>query len=152
MLYILFISNPTLAQTFATIDGLLTNNLSTKYAGNVVAMVMHNNSLVYYKALGGYDSLTVKPIASLTKNFSGCVILGLAQDGAFNLDDSIGMYLPYATTMGKGVAQSDKILAILQSRDGITGNTYLTDPYLNMQQCVDSIITYDPIIYTPGNV
>ena len=40
--------------------------------------------------LGGYDSLTVKPIASLTKNFSGCVILGLAQDGAFNLDDSIG--------------------------------------------------------------
>ena len=152
MLYILFISNPTLAQTFATIDGLLTNNLSTKYAGNVVAMVMHNNSLVYYKALGGYDSLTVKPIASLTKNFSGCVILGLAQDGAFNLDDSIGMYLPYATTMGKGSSTIRQNFSHTACWDGITGNTYLTDPYLNMQQCVDSIITYDPIIYTPGTM
>ena len=51
--------------------------------------------------------------------------------------------------MAKRIAQSDKILAI-PGWDGITGNTYLTDPYLNMQQCVDSIITYDPIIYTPG--
>lgn len=140
------------AQTFSTIDSLLTNNLEAKYNGSVVAMVMHNDSLVYYKALGGYDSTTVKAIASLTKTFSAAVILKIVQDGYINLDDSIGKFIPYATQMGKGSSTIRQNFSHTAGWDGITGNTYLSDPTLTMEQCVDSIITYDPIIYTPGTM
>lgn len=139
------------AQTWNTADTLLSNNIS-QYNGNVVAMVMHNDSLVYYKAIGTYDSLTQKSIASLTKSFSGAVILRLAQEGALNLNDSIGVYLPYATAMGKGSNTIRQNFSHTAGWEGTTGNTYLTNPSLNMQQCVDSIITYDPIIYTPGTM
>ncbi|MEW6507706.1 MAG: serine hydrolase [Bacteroidota bacterium] len=142
----------TKAQTFSTIDSLLINNLNKKYNGSVVAMVMQNDSLIYYKALGGYDSTTVKAIASLTKTFSGAVILRLAQEGYFSLDDSIGKFIPYATRLGKGSSTIRQNFSHTAGWDGITGNKYLTDPTLSMEQCVDSIITYDPIIYTPGKM
>ncbi|MEW6196657.1 MAG: serine hydrolase [Bacteroidota bacterium] len=142
----------TKAQTFSTIDSLLINNLNEKYNGSVVAMVMHYDNLIYYKALGGYDSTTVKAIASLTKTFSGTVMLRLVQDGYINLDDSIGKFIPYATNLNKGSSTIRQNFSHTAGWDGITGNTYLTDPTLSMEQCVDSIITYDPIIYTPGTM
>ncbi|GAB6282769.1 MAG: hypothetical protein STSR0008_15180 [Ignavibacterium sp.] len=139
------------AQTWATIDSILTNNLS-KYNNALVAMVMHNDSLVYYQTFGGYDSTTVKGVASITKTFSGAVILKLAQEGYFSLDDSIGKFIPYATQMGKGNNTIRQNFSHTAGWDGLTGNTYLTDHTLTMEQCVDSIITYDPIIYTPGTM
>lgn len=138
------------SQTWSTIDTLLQNNISL-YNGNVVAMVSHFDSLVYYQALGTYDSLTQKPIASLTKTFSGAVILRLAQENIIDLDDSIGVYLPYATSLGKGSSTIRQNFSHTAGWNGTKGSTYLSNPTLNMQQCVDSIITYDPIIYTPGS-
>jgi CubicO group peptidase (beta-lactamase class C family) len=139
------------AQTWKTIDSLLTDNI-TKYNGNVVTMIVHNDTLVYYKALGEYDSTTVKGIASLTKTFSGVVILKLAQEGYFNLDDSLGKYIPYSTQMGKGHSTIRQNFSHTGGWDGITGNTYLTDPKLSLEECVDSIITYDPLIYESGTM
>jgi CubicO group peptidase (beta-lactamase class C family) len=69
-----------------------------------------------------------------------------------NLDDSIGLYIPYATSMGKGSSTIRQNFCHTAGWDGITGNTYLTNPSLNLTECVDSIIKYDPLIYKPGSM
>jgi len=151
LIFFFLLNDNVKSQTWSTIDSLLTNNLSL-YGGAVVAIVNHGDSLVYYNNWGGYDSLTQKAIASLTKTFSGAVMLRLVQDSVVRLDDSIGIYLPYATLMGKGSNTIRQNFSHTAGWEGVTGNLYLTNPSLNMQQCVDSILTYDNIIYTPGSM
>ncbi len=148
----ILLTNQLISQQFSIVDKLLNDNLNLQYSGNVVTMLLHNDSLVYYKALGEFDSTTTKGIASLTKTFSGLVILKLVQENNINLDDSIGKFIPYATQMGKGSSTIRQNFSHTAGWDGITGNTYLTDPDLSLEQCVDSIIKYDPIIYSPGTM
>jgi hypothetical protein len=66
LIFFFLLNDNVKSQTWSTIDSLLTNNLSL-YGGAVVAIVNHGDSLVYYNNWGGYDSLTQKAIASLTK-------------------------------------------------------------------------------------
>jgi CubicO group peptidase (beta-lactamase class C family) len=141
--------NSAKSQTWGTIDSLLSNNLSA-YNGAVIVMISHGDSLVYNYTSGGYNNNTVKPIASLTKTFSAAVILKLAQEGIIHLDDSIGMYIPYATQVGKGANTIRQNFSHTAGWSGRKGNIYLSSRLLTMQQCVDRILLNDPIIFTPG--
>ena len=111
-------------------------------------MVKHHDTLIYYKEMGGIDSTSIGLIASVSKTFSGITILKLAQEGFFNLDDSLGKYKPMATTYGKG---SNTIRQNFSHTGGWLGITdYHEDNNLSLQQAADSIIQNDPLLYEPG--
>lgn len=139
------------AQTpnFSAVDALFTTNLS-RYNGSVVCLVKQNNRLVYYKALGSRDSLSVVPIASATKNITGAVVLRLAQEGLIGLDDSIGRYLPRATFFRKGNSTIRQNFSHTGGWAGTSGEDFLARPALSLAQCVDSILRDDPQVYRPG--
>lgn len=134
-----------------TIDTLINDNLTSAYGGKVCAMILHEDSLVYYKAVGGFDSSSVEQIASGTKTFSGVLMLKLAQEGFFSLDDSIGGYIPYATAMGKGAGTIRQNFSHTGGWDGSEGEAYLNKRSMGLAEAVDSIIRFDPMIYTPGD-
>ncbi|WP_310394623.1 serine hydrolase [Hymenobacter sp.] len=139
------------AQTadFSAVDALFTTNLS-RYNGSVVCLVKQNNRVVYYKALGSRDSLSVVPIASATKNITGAVVLRLAQEGLIGLDDSIGRYLPRATFFRKGNSTIRQNFSHTGGWAGTSGEDFLARPALSLAQCVDSILREDPQLYRPG--
>jgi CubicO group peptidase (beta-lactamase class C family) len=98
---------------FHAADSLLNATFQTKYAGNVVCMVKQNDSLIYYKALGKYDSSSAALIASTSKTFSAAVILHLVSQGIISLGDSIGKYIPYASQFGHGDCTIQQCFLIL---------------------------------------
>jgi len=133
---------------FSAVDRILEENLQSSFAGHVVCMVKHNHQLVYYKALGGYDSLTTAAIASATKNFSGALILALAQDGFFALDDSIGRFLPIFSRYHKGHCTLRQCFSHTAGWPG--ESRFINSHTLTLAQAVDSIAVYEPLIYEPG--
>ncbi|MBI2269677.1 MAG: serine hydrolase [Bacteroidetes bacterium] len=132
---------------FTAIDNLLNNN-SSSFHGKAVCIVRHYDTLIYYKAMGGIDSNTVSQIASATKTFSGALILRLAQEGLFDLDDSIGKFRPKATLVGKGGSTIRQNFSHTAGWDGSTN--YQSSSTLTLQEAADSIIQNDPQIYIPG--
>jgi|GEM_PF-980001 len=135
---------------FAAIDNLLNTNLTSAYNGEVVCMIYKADSLLYYKALGGFDSTTTELIASATKNFSGVLMLKLAQEGHFKLDDTIGKYLPLATQVGKGGSTIRQNFSHTAGWSGTSGERFLGSTNLTLARCVDSILLNDPYTYAPG--
>ncbi|WP_310391873.1 serine hydrolase [Hymenobacter sp.] len=139
------------AQTpnFSAVDALLTTNLA-RYNGSVVCLVKQGNRLVYYRALGTLDSLSVVPIASATKNITAAVVLRLAQEGVLGLDDSIGTYLPRATFFRKGSSTIRQNFAHTGGWAGTSGEDFLARTNITLAQSVDSILREDPQLYRPG--
>ncbi len=137
------------AQThnFSVVDSLFDANRAL-FNGKVVCMLKHNDTLIYYKEMGGIDSTSNGLIASVSKTFAGITILKLAQEGLLTLDDSLGMYKPRATTLGKGATTIRQNFS--HTGGWFANTTFHADNRLNLQQAVDSIIEYDPFIYIPG--
>ncbi|MBL8026857.1 MAG: beta-lactamase family protein [Fibrobacteres bacterium] len=135
---------------FNDITTLLNDSLDKAFNGKVCVMVMHGDSLVYNQGLGGYDSNSTGGVASATKTFSGLLMLKLANLGLLNLDDSIGKFIPYATQKGKGAGTLRQNFSHTGGWSGTGGDEFLNSRTLTLEQSVDSIITYDSLIYTPG--
>ncbi len=132
---------------FSSVDNLFNNN-SGLFNGQVVCMVKHRNTLIYYKEMGGIDSTSNALIASVTKTFAGITMLKLAQEELLKLDDSLGIYKPNATTFGKGATT---IRQNFSHTGGWSGNTTFDENNtLTLQQAVDSIVKNDPLINEPG--
>ncbi|MBN1543716.1 serine hydrolase, partial [candidate division KSB1 bacterium] len=134
--------------SFSSVDRILEENLQSLFNGRVVCMVKQHHRLVYYKALGGYDSLSTAAIASATKNFSGALILALAQDGFFALDDSIGCFLPIFSLHQKGHCTLRQCFSHTAGWPG--ESQFVNSQTLTLAQAVDSIAVYEPLIYDPG--
>ncbi len=131
---------------FTSVDSLLNAKLNTVFHNKVVCMVMHNDSLVYYYHQGA-DSTTTGNIASCTKTFSAALMLRLAQDGAIRLNDTIAMYYPFTTALGKGKITLRQLFA---HTSGLDGNTnYNASNSITLQQSADSILRNESLIYTP---
>jgi CubicO group peptidase (beta-lactamase class C family) len=143
---ILSVSYAKTQYNFTTVDNLLNANLSSVFHNKVICLVMHNDSLIYYYHQGG-DSLTKGDIASATKTISAALMLRLAQEGTFGLDDSIAKYYPFATTLGKGAITIRQLFAHVSGIEGTTN--YNSDAGINLQQSADSILTFDSLRYTP---
>ena len=56
--------------------------------------VEQSGALVHLTSTGGFDPLTVVPIASATKTLSAAVLMSLVDDGTLQLDDRVSDYLP----------------------------------------------------------
>lgn len=139
------------AQDFTPVDSLLMSHAQSLYNENVVVMVYHHDSLLYYRTVGDFDSLTVKPVASISKNISASVMLRLMQQGYFHPDDSLGLYLPLATQKEKGHSTIRQNFSHTAGWESTSGITFLTDPDLTLKQAADSIIVHDDLLHSPGS-
>jgi CubicO group peptidase (beta-lactamase class C family) len=60
------------------------------------------------------------------------------------------MYLPHATQYGKGNSTIRQNFSHTGGWEGTSGETFLNNSSITLQQCVDSIIVYDPQAYILG--
>ncbi len=86
---------------FSTVDKLLSTSIAV-FNGQVYVALKRDDSVMYEFSAGGVDNNTVFDIASATKWISSAVILMLAEQGYFSLDDPVGDYLPIFNSQGKG--------------------------------------------------
>lgn len=90
------------AERLARIDSLCIKAVSKGDIPGVVAMVVRDGKIVYYKAFGKADNpsgRTMKRddifrIASQTKAITATAVMMLWEEGKFRLDDPISMYIP----------------------------------------------------------
>lgn len=135
---------------FSQIDNLLESNLDDIYADKVVCMVKKDGELIYYKALGGYDSTSNALIASVSKSLSAAVLMSLDEDGILSLDDSIGQYLPLFTQTGKG---HPTLRQCFSHTAGFPANSDFESAIAasNLAAASDSIALNTSLLYQPGN-
>ncbi len=69
---------------------------------NVVAMIWKNDSLVYKKEMGEFNSKTQAPIASCSKWLTAALVMKLVDEGKISLDDKAVTYLPELDKYFKG--------------------------------------------------
>lgn len=86
---------------FSALTSHLDGNLAD-FGGEVYVAIARDGEPLYEYAAGGADRETVFPMASATKMVSAGVVLALADDGHFGLDDRVGDYLPIFDLHGKG--------------------------------------------------
>jgi CubicO group peptidase (beta-lactamase class C family) len=131
---------------FSAVNALLTASVPA-FNGQVYVALKRDDSVVYEFAAGGVDQNTVIGIASATKWISGAVILALAEQGHFSLDDPVGMYLPIFATQGKG---HFTIRHAFSMSSGLFDDTRPeTNPYLTLEQSVNLIALNTPFIFSP---
>ena len=84
------------------IDRVFQEYIDKKYQAGIMAMVVRDGQIVYYKALGYDDFETKTPlqrdgivrIASQTKAITSTAVMMLYEEGRFLLDDPISKYIP----------------------------------------------------------
>jgi CubicO group peptidase (beta-lactamase class C family) len=90
------------AERLARIDKVLQEYVDKKFLAGGSAIVVHNGSIVYYKAFG-YDDIDTKKaekkdaifrIASQTKAITSVAVMMLYEQGKFLLDDAVSRYIP----------------------------------------------------------
>tara|TARA_B100000315_G_C14518283_1_gene560256 strand:+ start:85 stop:1434 length:1350 start_codon:yes stop_codon:yes gene_type:complete len=136
---------------FGEINDLLDDSLAV-YNGNIIVLVEQNNSRIFEYQAGYIDTSSVIPIASATKWLSGAVVLSLADEGYFFLDDTIGTYLPIFTEYGKGHITIRQAFSMTSGLFNVEYyNTFSLDTSLTLEESVDSIAVHIPLAYQPGN-
>ena len=61
---------------------------------NLVALIWKDDSLVYKKELGGFNSKTQAPIASCSKWLTAALVMQFVDEGKLSLDDKVTKYIP----------------------------------------------------------
>ncbi len=135
---------------FESVDNLLADSLDI-YFGNVIVKIEQEGNSIYDFQTGVIEPNSSIAIASATKWLSGAVILSLAEDGFFSLDDSLGMYLPIFTENGKGhitIRQAFSMSCGMFSVEHYY--SYSTDSTMTLAESVDSIAVNIPLAFEPG--
>ena len=89
------------------IDSVLKYFVDTKNIAGVSALIFEEGQEVYYNAFGYadlkkqqlMDRNTIVQIYSMTKPITGTALMTLFEEGKFNLDDPISMYIPEFANM-----------------------------------------------------
>ena len=135
---------------FGEINTLLDDSLNV-YNGNVVVLIEQNNSRIYEYQAGVIDTSSIVAIASASKWLSGAVILSLADEGYFSLDDTVGTYLPIFTENEKGhitIRQAFSMTSGLFNLEYY--HAFSLDTSLTLAESVDSIAVNIPLAYESG--
>ena len=90
------------SERLSRIDSLVNNAISEEKIPGAVALVARHGKIVYHKAFGMADNTSGKTmetdvifrIASQSKAITGTAVMMLWEEGKFNLDDPISMYIP----------------------------------------------------------
>ena len=138
---------------FDALDRLLQDS-SSLYLDRIYVEVFNDETSIY-KYQSGWINCDGPRLGqgSATKWISSAVMLKLAEEGWWNLDDSIGTYLPVFSQYGKGhitLRQSYSMSSGMFNPG--TGNDYHKDPSLTLDQSVDSIARNVPILYPTGGM
>jgi CubicO group peptidase (beta-lactamase class C family) len=71
------------------------------FGGDMVALVMKGDSLIYKKEMGDFNTKTQAPIASCSKWLTAALVMILVDEGKISLDDKVEKYLPVFESYGK---------------------------------------------------
>lgn len=69
---------------------------------DAMVMIWKNDSLIYQKEMGTFNAKTVAPVASASKWLTAALIMKLAEEGKFSLDDKVVRYIPELDKYFKG--------------------------------------------------
>lgn len=100
--------------------GELDRELSAKkqlLGNNVVVLVWKNDSLIYKKEMGGFNSSTRAPIASCSKWLTAALVLQFSDEGRLSLEDKVAKYIP---AFNKASKKAITIRECLSHMTGIT--------------------------------
>ena len=137
------------AQNFSEVDAILQKSLGL-YRNDVCVMVNHQSKPIYYRGLGDYDSLSVAAVASVSKTFSGILILALADKGLLSLDDTLGKHLPIFTQYGKGKPTIRQLFSHSSGFPGSETEDYLTSRTMTLEEVANTIAQTENFDYEPG--
>ena len=110
------------------IDHVIKEYVDKKWANGVVALIVRNGKIVYYKSFGYDDIDARKPmqkdgifrIASQTKAITSVAVMILYEEGKFLLDDPISKYIPefrHPTVLDKFNAQDTTYTTVPAKRE-----------------------------------
>lgn len=136
-------------QNFSAVDAILQKNLLL-YRNAVCVMVKQNGQPIYYRGLGEYDSLSVAAVASVSKTFSGILLLALADQGLLSLDDSLGKHIPIFTQYGKGKPTIRQLFSHTSGFPGSETEDYLSSRTLTLEEVANTIAKTENFAYEPG--
>ncbi|WP_373549284.1 serine hydrolase [Haliscomenobacter sp.] len=137
------------AQNFSEVDAILQKSLGL-YRNDVCVMVNQQSKPIYYRGLGDYDSLSVAAVASVSKTFSGILILALADKGLLSLDDTLGKHLPIFTQYGKGKPTIRQLFSHSSGFPGSETEDYLTSRTMTLEEVANTIAQTENFDYEPG--
>ncbi len=132
---------------FSAVDTFLTQSIAL-FDGNVLVMILKDGAPIYQFQLGAIGPDTVVRMASATKLISAGVILSVVDSGNFALDDRVGDYVPAMQAAGKGDITIRQCFSMTSGLFG--GLLYEINPLLTLEQSVDRIAQFTPIVFPPG--
>lgn len=139
-------AEPVPTYDFASVDTLLTAAIPT-FNNQIYVAIKRDNTLLYEFSAGGVNENTVFEMGSATKWISSSVILMLAEQGYFSLDDEVGDYLPIFNDEGKGQFTARHAFSM---SSGLFDDTRPhTDPLLTLEESVNVIALNTPFIFSP---
>jgi CubicO group peptidase (beta-lactamase class C family) len=149
------IANRSTAQSydFSAITQML-NDSSSLYLNRIYVEVFKNDTSIYQYQDGWIYCNNIRlGQGSATKWISSAIMLRLAEKGWWNLDDSIGTYLPIFTQYGKGHITIRQCYSMSSGMyNPGNGVEYHRDPSLTLTQSVDSIAMNVQILYPTGSM
>ena len=97
------IAIPTMAQTDATLDAVISKQMDDAGIMGVGAAIIVNGRVAWMKGYGFADHDrtrdftpdTIMPIASVSKTFTGFAMMKAIEEGRLSLNDDINTYLPF---------------------------------------------------------
>ena len=148
----LFLASITLSfgQNFSQVDDILQKNLPV-YRNKVCVMVQQQGKPMYYRSIGGYDSLSITAVASVSKTFSGILMLALVDKGLLNLNDSLGKHLPIFTKYGKGSPTIRQLFSHSSGFPGDETSDFLSSRTMTLEEVANTVAETVPFAYQPGS-
>ena len=154
-----------------SIDSLLEAGVQSQVAPGVVAIVADPESILYHGAFGMQDvanDVTMTPdsilrIASMTKPITSVAVMMLFEEGRFDLDDPISMYLPsYLNrevvvqvdetegTYTTAPADSEVTIRQLLSNTGGFGYAFSNETMRQLEDMTGQVGEELPLLHQPG--
>ena len=141
---------------FSAATTLFQSNLDLYGSRGVVAIVEQRGrgEIFRFEGTTGLPALRISEgtkvaVASCTKWLSGAIVLKLAEQGYFHLDDRIGRHLPVFDAQGKGditIRQCFAMTSGLSLRDP----DYELQSDLTLAASVELIAMNTPVVFPPG--
>ncbi|MBO9732571.1 MAG: beta-lactamase family protein [Chitinophaga sp.] len=137
--------------SYADVEKVLTDAVNNEFGGKCYAIIQVDGKTVISKGYGGFESTTVRPIASCSKWLSAAVLMSLVDDGKLQLSDTIGKYLPVFTTYRKGAITIAQLFSHTSGFPGESAQGYESDGFSTLEIAANNIAANVPLKYAPGS-
>jgi len=100
--FMLFFQTSFAQQNFSDVDNIFEKKQKLLGKDYVCMIWKKDDTLVYKKEFGDFNSKTVAPIASCSKWLTAALVMMFVDEGKLSLDDKITKWLPIYEKYGKG--------------------------------------------------